>query len=284
MSMCQHHRRQYDGWLDYNEPITGWVQFGSNEDHRARMSVEVYNAKVEDQRKLIRDHLDGIVELCRDRRGCSPRLLDLFCCAGGAAMGYHRAGFAVTGIDIKPQPNYPFEFHQGDALEYLEAHGHEYDAIHASPPCQSYSAMSKCRPGLAETYPDLVGPTRRVLDEVGVPYVIENVVGSPVRPDVTLCGHMFNLPLYRHRVFESNVALPQPDHVAHTLPASKAGHWRPGTIMSISGHVSPIAKAREAMGGIDWMNRAELAEAIPPQYTQHLGEQLLAHMTAEVAA
>jgi DNA (cytosine-5)-methyltransferase 1 len=213
-----------------------------------------------------------------------PRLLDLFSGAGGASMGYHRAGFDVTGVDIAPQKNYPFDFIQTDALDYLRAHGHEYDVIHASPPCQFYSMMSKCRPGLAATYPDLVGPTRMVLDEIGVPYVIENVVGAPLRPDVTLCGHMFGLPLYRHRVFESSVPLVEPNHVAHTLPASKAGHWRPGTIMSISGHVSPIAKAREAMGGIDWMNRAELAEAIPPQYTHHLGAQLLAHLSAEVAA
>lgn len=212
-----------------------------------------------------------------------PKLLDLFCGAGGAAMGYHRAGFEVTGVDINPQPNYPFTFHQGDALEYLAAHSHEYGVGHASPPCQRYTAMAACRPGLADTYPDLVGPTRELFEQTGLPYIIENVVGAPVRADVTLCGHMFGLALYRHRIFESNVPLAQPDHVPHTLPASKAGHWRPGTIMSVSGHMSPIALARAAMG-IDWTNRHELAESIPPAYTEELGRQMLAHITSEAAA
>jgi DNA (cytosine-5)-methyltransferase 1 len=212
-----------------------------------------------------------------------PRLLDLFSCAGGASVGYHRAGFEVVGVDIAPQRNYPFEFHQADALHYLAEHWQEFDAVHASPPCQRYSLMSQCRPGLAEQYPDLLPPTRALLELTGLPYVLENVPGAPLRQDLMLCGQMVGLELYRHRIFESNVPLQQPTHPAHTVPASKAGHWKPGTVMSVSGHVSPMWKAREVMGGIDWMNRAELAEAIPSQYSEFIGTQLIDGML-EVAA
>jgi DNA (cytosine-5)-methyltransferase 1 len=190
-------------------------------------------------------------------------------------MGYHRAGFEVVGVDLHPQPRYPFEFHRGDALEYLAAHGHEFDAVHASPPCQRYSAMSVCRPGLAATYPDLVGPTRDALTALGRPWVIENVPGAGLRPDLVLCGHMFGLPLYRHRVFESSEFLWQPDHPRHVVPGGRAGHWKPGQIVSVSGNCSPIALARRAMG-IDWTNRRELAESIPPAYTEYIGDQLRA--------
>jgi DNA (cytosine-5)-methyltransferase 1 len=198
-------------------------------------------------------------------------------------MGYHRAGFDVVGVDLHPQRNYPFEFHQADALHYLAEHWREFDVVHASPPCQRYSAMSACRPGLAEEYPDLIPATRSLLQLTGLPYVIENVPGSTVRPDLVLCGQMVGLDLYRHRLFESNAFLWQPEHPKHVKPASRAGHWTPGTVMSVSGHVSPIAVAKTAMG-IDWMNRAELAESIPPAYSELIGEQLLEHITASAAA
>jgi DNA (cytosine-5)-methyltransferase 1 len=198
-------------------------------------------------------------------------------------MGYHRAGFDVIGVDIAPQPNYPFTFHQGDALDFLFRHADEFDAIHASPPCQRYSAMSECRPGLADEYPDLISPTRIWLEGSDRPWVMENVPRAPLRPDLTLCGQMFGLELYRHRIFESNVPLRQIEHPPHLIPASKAGHWKPGTVMSISGHVSPMWKAREVMGGIDWMNRAEMAESIPPAYTDWIGRQLMAHVTEAAA-
>jgi DNA (cytosine-5)-methyltransferase 1 len=187
-------------------------------------------------------------------------------------MGYHREGFEVTGVDINPQKNYPFKFNQGDALEFLNEYGHYFDAIHASPPCQRHSAMSNCRPGLAEKYPDLIDATRQALLEFNRPWVIENVPGSPLKDPITLCGQMFGLELYRHRLFESNIYLNVPGHPEHIKPASKAGHWKPGTVMSISGHIAPIAKAREVMG-IDWCNREELAEAIPPAYTKYIGAQ-----------
>jgi DNA (cytosine-5)-methyltransferase 1 len=156
-----------------------------------------------------------------------------------------------------------------------------FDAIHASPPCQRYSAMSACRPGLSDEYPDLVGPTRELLKQTGLPWVIENVPGSPLNDPIVLCGQMFGLELYRHRLFEASLPLVAPEHPAHTMPASKAGHWTPGTVMSVAGHCAPIAKAREVMG-IDWMNRAELGESIPPAYTEFIGAQLL--QALEVAA
>ena len=216
-----------------------------------------------------------------------PRMLDLFCGAGGAGMGYYRAGFDVVGVDLALMPRYPFEFHQGDAIHYLAEHWREFDAIHASPPCQRFSAMAACRPGLSESYPDLIAVTRSLLEMTGLPYVIENVEGAPLYDATWLCGHMFGLELYRHRGFESNVHFDenrQPEHPKHLVPASKAGHWTPGTVMSVAGHVSPMWKAREVMGGIDWMTRDELGESIPPAYTEHIGRQLIDHLAGQVAA
>lgn len=205
----------------------------------------------------------------------SRLLLDVFAGAGGASMGYHRAGWTVVGVDKEPQPNYPFRFIRADALDYLsDGVSWLYDAIHAGPPCQRYSVMSACRPGLSDKYPDLIEPTRELLESTGLPWVMENVPGSPLRNPVTLCGTMFGYELYRHRLFESNVPIAEPLHPVHVKPASKAGHWTPGTIMSISGHVSPIKMAREIMD-IDWTTRDELAEAIPPYYTHYIGRELM---------
>ena len=207
-----------------------------------------------------------------------PRLLDLFCGAGGAAAGYARAGFDVVGVDISPQPHFPFEFHQADAVTFpLDG----FDAIHASPPCQAWSGMSNCRPGLAQDYPMLIDVIRERLVASGLPWVIENVDGSGLASQDTLfgdhglllCGFMFGLRLYRHRLFESSVPLTAPYHPRHDIPASKAGHWKPGTIISVAGNCAPVAESRAAMG-IDWTNRNELAEAIPPAYTEHIGLQL----------
>lgn len=205
------------------------------------------------------------------------RILDLFAGAGGATRGYQLAFPAahIVGVDINPQPRYVGDgFHQADALTFpLEG----FDLIHASPPCQGYSAMSKCRPGLAEKYPRLIGPVRERLIASGIPYVIENVVGAPLLEAKTLCGATFGLELYRHRLFETSFYCSHLWHEDHRLPASRAGHWKPGTVMSVAGHVSPMWKAREVMG-IDWMTRDELAESIPPAYTQYIGEQFAASL------
>jgi DNA (cytosine-5)-methyltransferase 1 len=212
-----------------------------------------------------------------------PLLLDLFCGAGGAAAGYYRAGFDIVGVDINAQPNYPFHFLQYDVSNYLKtAPLGGVAAIHASPPCQFYSDMSACRPGLAAEYPDLIAPTRELLQRTGLPWVMENVEGSTLvaQPSldgsygITLCGHMFGLKLYRHRLFESSIPLVEPPHARHLIPGGKAGHWKQGEIISVSGNCSPIKLAREAMG-IDWMTRTELAEAVPPAYTEYIGTQLL---------
>ncbi|MCE5324915.1 MAG: DNA cytosine methyltransferase [Planctomycetaceae bacterium] len=151
------------------------------------------------------------------------RLLDLFCKAGGAAMGYHRAGFEVVGVDIEKQPRYPFEFHQGDALEYLAARGHEFDAIHASPPCQRHSNLTR-RWGRNSSHPDRIADVRKGLMRTGKPYVIENVVGAPLCNAIMLCGSMFGLGaagfyLERHRLFESNVMLWTRGECRHKGPA-----------------------------------------------------------------
>lgn len=225
-----------------------------------------------------------------------PVLLDLFCCAGVGSRGYANAGWRVIGVDKDPQPNYPFEFIQADAIDFLGALLMDLEylleprvslaslaAIHASPPCQRKSRMTNCRPGLAATYPDLIAPVRRLLEATGKPWVIENVEGSDLHEPVWLCGTMFGRELYRHRGFEANWPLTAPEHPPHVIPASKAGHWRPGTIMSVAGHVSPISKAREVMEA-DWTTRDELAEAIPPYFTEYVGRQLLAVVSERKAA
>ncbi len=204
-----------------------------------------------------------------------PRALDLFCGAGGVTKGLQRAGFHVTGIDIKPQPRYCGDvFIQADALKPpfdLRA----FDFIWASPPCQRHSKMSTCRPGLAAKYPDLIARSRALLISYPMPWTIENVEGAPLIDPITLCGGMFYLDTYRHRIFEcGGFDVFCPPHVRHSVPTSKAGHWRPGTFVSVAGHCAPIQKCRDAMG-IDWMNREELAEAIPPAYSEFIGEQVI---------
>lgn len=202
----------------------------------------------------------------------TPRLLDLFCCQGGAGTGYARAGFEVVGVDIEPQPRYPFEFHQADAIEFLLEHGHEFDAIHASPPCQAHTLAQRIQ---RNEHPDLIEPTRRALLALGRPWVIENVPGAPLVAPVLLCGPMFGLHTYRHRLFESSVSLTVPEHPEHVARTTKMGRPpREGEYMHIVGNFSGVAAAREIMG-MDWANRDGLREAIPPAYTEHIGAQLM---------
>jgi len=205
-----------------------------------------------------------------------PRLLDLFCCQGGAGMGYHRAGFDVTGVDIDPQPRYPFEFVQADALEYLAEHGHRFDAVHASPPCHDHSALSS----LSGTHGTgwLLEATRAALSNCSLPWVIENVPGAPMRTDYRLCGCMFGLPgLRRERWFETSwraFELRSPClHVDDTVTV--AGHAGGSSTRDGTAGYGDTATWRRAMG-IGWMTRDGLAESIPPAYTEHIGTQLLA--------
>jgi len=204
-------------------------------------------------------------------------------------MGYHLAGFDVTGVDIMPQPNYPFTFKQDDALEYIAAHGHEYDVIHASPPCQAHSALTTGT-NKGRVYPELIPPTRAALDALGRPYVIENVQGAPVRRDITLCGEMFGLGVIRHRHFElGGWSMMQPAHVKHR---GRVAGWRHGVLVEgpyfqvygDGGRKGSVADWQRAMG-IDWTDvRRELAEAIPPAYAEAIGLSLMDHLREQVPA
>lgn len=206
------------------------------------------------------------------------RLLDLFCGAGGAAMGYHRAGFEVVGVDIQPQPHYPFEFHQADALEYVAEHGREFDVIHASPPCQDHMRVGQ-HPSHGTGW--MLAATRTLLAELPSPWVIENVPGAPMRADFLLCGCQFGLLLRRERWFETSwhgfQLMPPHDHSGPPV-VSVVGHGTPTWVrdrwIEVFGHSPKIADYREAMG-IDWMNRDELSQAIPPAYTEWIGRQLI---------
>lgn len=209
-----------------------------------------------------------------------PRLLDLFCGAGGCAMGYHRAGFEVVGVDTVPQPSYPFRFVQADALEYLQKHWKGFDVFHASPPCQRYTVGRHIHRS-GRRHPDLVGPARELLAATHRPWVMENVVGSPLaRGSALLCGLMFGLRVLRHRVFEAGFLLMTPDHPPHPkgILTNSCHGYSTGEhgFVCVAGHNFNRQAGAKAMG-IDWMKtRAELANAIPPAYTEYLGRQLLA--------
>lgn len=220
-----------------------------------------------------------------------PRLLDLFCKAGGAGAGYARAGFDVVGVDIVKQPRYPFEFIQADAMTF-PLYG--FDAIHASPPCQRYSVATAAIQ--RSKYPDLVGPTRARLIATGLPYVIENVAGAPLENAVTLCGTMFGLgaldedgtplTLQRHRLFESNVLIlaPGPCQGRHRAVEQWAGSYggarrdKAEARNERHGGYVPSKEIQARLLGIDWMSEPELYEAIPPAYTQFIGEHLIASL------
>lgn len=218
-----------------------------------------------------------------------PLLLDLFCGAGGAAMGYHRAGFDVIGVDINPQPHYPFAFEQGDALDYLREEirlpARKVDAVHASPPCQAYTQAALSQRNSGKVYPDLLAPTRDLLAVLGRPWVIENVPGAPMRADILICGCRVGLELRRKRLFETswqerNV---RPACVHTGTVVSVVGHGTPSWVRAKLGFNPTIAHYRAAMG-IDWMNRGELSQAIPPAYTELVGALLLAHLERQRCA
>jgi DNA (cytosine-5)-methyltransferase 1 len=231
----------------------------------------------------------------------NPRLLDLYCCAGGASMGYHRAGFTVYGSDIARQPHYPFAFHQGDAIDvmatllrgdvvdFTHQDGRvewltlaDFDAFAGSPPCQAFTLCQRIQ---GNDHPDLIDATRDAFESTGRPWVIENVVGAPLRSPVMLCGAMFvGLQVYRHRLFEASFPIAAPPHPEHAARVTKMG--RPpvdGEFMHVVGNFAGVAKARTAMG-VPWMVRDEMREAIPPAFTEHIGHQLAAHLESEAAA
>jgi DNA (cytosine-5)-methyltransferase 1 len=206
-----------------------------------------------------------------------PRLLDLFCGAGGAAMGYHRAGFEVVGVDIEPQPRYPFEFIRYDALEWMAdrewLRWASFDAIHASPPCQHYANVTRWR-GNQDEHPDLIADTRELLEATGLPYVIENVRTDQLRADFMLCGTVMGLPIRRHRYFETNWS---------GLVMSHGCQHRSTDYSFDHGAKQPESVYRDAMG-CEWMTVEESREAIPPKYTERIGVYLLSHLHAQAVA
>lgn len=226
-----------------------------------------------------------------------PWLLDLYSGAGGAGVGYHRAGFEVVGVDKEPQPRYPFAFIKADALEFMDrllagetvsgCRLEHFDAIHASPPCQKWALASRYN---GREYPDLITPTRERLIHAPAPWVIENVPRTPLRPDFRLCGCMFGLELpgigglRRERWFETSWhALTFQTPHRHRGPAiSIAGHGTPQWMRAKTGHIG-VAQWRKVMQ-IDWMRREELTEALPPAYTEYVGARLLELLYAEDAA
>lgn len=221
-----------------------------------------------------------------------PRLLDTFCGAGGAGMGYYLAGFEVIGVDINPQKNYPFEFIRVDALEYIAEYGHKFDVIHASPPCQKFSEATP--PSYRNNHPDLIFPVRKILQKIDKPYVIENVEGArkELKCPIKLCGSMLGLPVWRHRYFEIYPAVlfltPPCNHSRQPVKAKINGYDKLVQIPVLCtgggdgkrskrkthrprGKVEDIRWAMQ----IDWMIQKELTEAIPPAYTQWLGKRIM---------
>jgi DNA (cytosine-5)-methyltransferase 1 len=201
------------------------------------------------------------------------KILDLFCCGGGAAMGMSQ-GFDtqdITGVDILPQPKYPFKFIQGNALEIGLF---DYDFIWASPPCQAFTKAQKLR---GNTHPDLLEPIRIRLKDSGIPYCIENVVGAPLLNPILLCGAMFGLKTYRHRLFETSFPIKAPKHPEHSVKQTKMGR-KPveGEFIQVVGNFIGIDFAKEAMG-IDWLSTKEMAQAIPPAYSKYIAENFLLH-------
>lgn len=241
-----------------------------------------------------------------------PLLLDLYCCQGGAARGYADAGFDVVGVDIEPQPRYPFPFLRADALEAMKKlnNGEELEfstlggsgrtisrsqvsAVHASPPCQSFLNLGAVNKSLGRTYeyPNLIGPTRELLIDSGLPFVIENVedAKSHLVAPVRICGTGLGRPLRRHRLFESNVCVEGVAcaHRRFSEPRYWTG-WRPkgekrlSTVVQVYGNAGGQQEWPAAMG-IDWMDRHGFVEAIPPAYAEHIGRQLMDHVLGVAA-
>jgi hypothetical protein len=239
-----------------------------------------------------------------------PLLVDLCCKAGGASKGYSDAGFDVVGVDIQKQKNYPFKFIRGDVLEMDLP---EADLYHASPPCQLFSIGTAKYRNQGKQYPDVLTPLRERLLKTGKPFIIENVPGAPIRKDVFLCGEMFALRVIRHRIFEIHgFTVLQPPHIKHKLSLREGSavgvYGSNGTLFMISHKANykeeyeklkkhrqswyatvagnggnsysyQLSKWREAMG-IDWMNKKELTQAIPPAYTKYIGTMAILNFQA----
>lgn len=211
-----------------------------------------------------------------------PVLLDLFCAAGGSAMGYHQAGFQIVGVDINHQKNYPFQFIQSDVFDFLDKYHYQIikkvNAIHASPPCQAYSQTRFINPN--KSYSNLIPKTREYLIKLGIPYVIENVPKAPLINPITLCGTMFSLKVFRHRCFESNFYIPPIQHNEHKGKTKNSSLYSDpnSEFICVVGNMFLVSEARKAME-INWMIGKELSQAIPPSYTKYIGKYLMQEVT-----
>jgi DNA (cytosine-5)-methyltransferase 1 len=223
--------------------------------------------------------------------GVRPRLLDLFCGAGGASKGYAVAGFDLVGVDHLSQPDYPFEFIQADAIAHLRALvsagiGRWYDAVHASPPCPVHSSLNGWSGDSKE--PDLIPETRELLIASGLPYVIENVVGAPLINPVQICGQALGLRVRRHRLLETNfpVMVPQCAHPGPPVIVVGGSIGRKVFDPRRKAIAPTFEEAKEVMG-MPWATKAKgVVNAIPPAYTEHIGGYLMAAVqgTRETAA
>lgn len=203
------------------------------------------------------------------------RILDLFCGGGGASLGYEQAGLEVVGVDLNKQKNYRGEFIQSDAIEFLLENYKNFDFVHASPPCQKYSKSAMQWRKNGKEYPDLIEPTRAALISTGKPYIIENVTNAPLINPFLLCGAMFDIPTYRHRLFESNLTFIVPEHPKHIIKCTKLGRkTKHGEFIDYVGHFSGVLMVKQ-FTGLHWLNLTELAQSLPPQYTKFTGEQLV---------
>ncbi|WP_223772970.1 SAM-dependent methyltransferase [Streptomyces sp. 135] len=225
------------------------------------------------------DHAEILALIAELRRAGKPVHLDLFCCQGGASAGYERAGFTVLGVDLDPQPRYPYAFVQADAVEFLLRYGHLFDSVSASPPCQAFTLAQRIQ---ANEHPDFITPTRKLLTELGRPWVIENVPGAPLELPVVLCGAMFGLHTYRHRLFETGggFTFRAPEHPEHTAKTVKMGRpLRDGDFYHAVGHFTGVAYVRRDLD-MPWATRDGLRECIPPAYSAFIGAYLLHHLTS----
>lgn len=211
------------------------------------------------------------------RRAPAPKLLDLFCGEGGAGHGYSLVGFDVTGVDIRVQERYPHRFVCDDALEHLRRHWREFDVIHASPPCRAHSLMKYVT---QEAYFDFIPVLRDILLQIRKPYIIENVETAPLRDPILLCGGMFGLRTYRHRIFETNMVIPRLRHHTHEHQTAPVGRSAcANEYLNLVGHFPDVELARRVMS-MPWASRDGIADAVPPAYTQYLGEYAMAFVEA----
>jgi DNA (cytosine-5)-methyltransferase 1 len=214
-------------------------------------------------------------------RGGRPRILDLFCGAGGCSVGYHRAGFEVVGVDIKPQPNYPFKFVQGDALGVLgdraDLADEGFTVIHASPPCQAHTGVPNKR---ADHY-DVLEETRELLQATGLPWVLENVPGAPMPDAFLLCGSTFGLPIVRHRLFETSFPVGLVPSLCPQRSWDRAVE-HPGCYPYAHGSWRDAWREHVLPTVWPWMTLEEAGQAIPPAYTRWIGERLREHLSASL--